>query len=59
MSPQILIVTANPSSAPAAKARPRGSELAWMSGWSRMIASSSAVVAGHSNKVDLSAYTAR
>ena len=52
-TPQILIVTANPSSAPAAKALPRGNELALATGSSRRIASSRAVVAGLSSNVDV------
>ena len=50
-SPQILIVTVSPNSAPAAKALPRDNALALLSGSSRRMAIRRAVVAGLSRSV--------
>jgi hypothetical protein len=52
--PQTLIVIVSPISAPATKSFQRPIELELINGCSRMMAISSAVVAGHSSSVDLS-----
>jgi len=54
ITPQILIVIASPSSAPATIALPGGNESARARGCSSRIAISNAVVAGLSSSVDLS-----
>jgi len=52
--PQILIVIVSPTSAPATKIFQRDIEPELISGCSKKMVISSAVVAGHSNSVDLS-----
>jgi len=54
MRPQILIVIVSPSSAPARKTFHREIEVELISGCSKRMAMSSAAVAGHSSRVDLS-----
>jgi len=54
ITPQILIAMVSPISAPATKIFQREIELELISGCNKRMAMSSAVVAGHSSRVDLS-----